>query len=173
MLQTLELLGHAAQGVAEPLRERIATEAAWLRHLVETGAERKPGDLLDGLAATARRLGLRVQLRAAQLDRPYSSHRRLLAQHVDALLGAAEEALANVLKHAGVANAVVRATADETAVTDAARGFDPGVRGRGTGISRSIVERLEAVGGSATVDSSPGLGVRVTLVARVQSSEEI
>lgn len=172
VLQTLELLGNIGRGVPEPLREHIATEAAWLRQLVETGTEREPSDLLDGLnslAATARRLGLRVQVRAAQLVRPDSPHRRLPPESVDALLGAAGESLANVLKHAGVADAVLRATTDGTTVTitvaDAGRGFDPAAAGRGTGIPRSIVERMDAVGGSASIDSSPDLGTRVTLSA--------
>ena len=170
VLQTLELLDRTALGVPEQLREHIAAETVWLRHLVETGAEREPGDLLSGLdqlAATAHRLGLQVHVRAAQLHRPDSAHFRLPDTHVSALLSAAGEALANVVKHAQVREAVLRATNDGSSVTitvaDAGRGFDPGAPRRGTGITRSIEARIAAVAGRVVVDSTPGLGTRVVL----------
>jgi signal transduction histidine kinase len=170
VLQTLEMLGRAVDTLPQPLREHVSAEASWLRHLVETGAEREPADLLSGLeelAVRAGRLGLRVQVRAAQLNRPDSAHRRLSADQVNALIGAAGEAVANAAKHAGVPDVVIRATAGEAEVTvtvvDAGCGFDPASVTRGVGLPQSIEARLAAVGGRAEIDSAPGQGTRVVL----------
>jgi signal transduction histidine kinase len=82
-------------------------------------------------------------------------------------VGATQEALANVAKHAGVQQAVVRvASTDngvEVTVRDHGRGFDLERPAGGFGIAQSIIGRMRDVGGRATVWSAPGRGARVTL----------
>ncbi|MFC4858692.1 sensor histidine kinase [Actinophytocola glycyrrhizae] len=85
-----------------------------------------------------------------------------------ALAGGVREALTNVVRHAGVDAATVSVRlADDTIhveVADEGTGFDPArVHGHRYGVTRSILERLTRVGGSAAVISSPGNGTSVRL----------
>src|SRR6185437_2418178 len=79
-----------------------------------------------------------------------------------------QEALTNVMKHAGAASARVTLAADaksaSLAIEDDGRGFDAGARATSVpnGLGLLIMEqRLRAVGGSLRVVSSPGAGTRV------------
>lgn len=86
-----------------------------------------------------------------------------------AFVRAVREALANVERHAEVGTAVlsVRGEGDRVVVTVADRGVgfhpDEVTRSR-RGIRSSVVERMVAVGGSATITSRPGAGATVRLV---------
>jgi signal transduction histidine kinase len=75
------------------------------------------------------------------------------------------EALNNVAKYAEASSAEIRlAQRDrslEFQVRDDGRGFDPSSTGYGTGL-QGIVDRLDAIGGSVTIESEHGTG---TLVA--------
>lgn len=170
VLQTFDSLLRGERIADQRLRDHLATESAWLRHLVETGDERVSGDLvaaLDAAAARAGRQGLKVQVNAAALAVADSPHLRLAREQTAALADAAAEALANVLKHSGADNAVVRARIDGGAVrvtvTDSGCGFDPVGARRVSGLELSVARRLAAVGGGATVDSAPGAGTSVEL----------
>jgi signal transduction histidine kinase len=79
------------------------------------------------------------------------------------------EALTNVVRHAGVGEAVISLCRNEDTVTvevaDQGAGFDPlHVKGHRYGVTRSIVERMARAGGRAEVISRPGHGTRVRLV---------
>ncbi|HEY6748771.1 MAG TPA: ATP-binding protein, partial [Mycobacteriales bacterium] len=85
-----------------------------------------------------------------------------------ALAGAVTEALTNVARHAGPCrvrlDAVAPAGAVTVEVTDDGRGFEPArVPGSCRGLRESLVGRMRAVDGSATVTSEPGSGTRVLL----------
>jgi signal transduction histidine kinase len=86
-----------------------------------------------------------------------------------ALAGAVTEALTNVVRHAGRARVRVHAgPADSGGVTvevaDDGAGFEPAaVPASRRGVRESLVGRMRAVGGTATVSSAPGLGTRVVL----------
>lgn len=85
-----------------------------------------------------------------------------------ALLGAAGEAVVNAAKHSGtdlVWVSVDRRSPSGTMVVvhDEGHGFDPTTTPEGTGITHSIRERVAAVGGGATVASTPGRGTDVTV----------
>lgn len=93
-----------------------------------------------------------------------------------ALSAATHEALNNVRVHAGSdasnpckpaqcrVEVVGRRDCVRVTITDTGCGFDVsrGTEGR-HGVSQSIVERMRAIGGSATLASHPGDGTRVTL----------
>jgi signal transduction histidine kinase len=93
-----------------------------------------------------------------------------------AFCGAVREALGNVAKHAGVAEATVHASGTGSTVTveitDLGRGFDPTKSrdGTGFGLTGSIAQRMRRVGGAATVTSTPGAGTTVRLVWPVTSA---
>lgn len=83
-----------------------------------------------------------------------------------AIFNGVREGVTNVARHAGVREAELRAWMDDDGavveLSDAGRGFDPqSVPARRRGISGSIIGRMDAVGGSASVTSHPGTGTRV------------
>jgi signal transduction histidine kinase len=112
------------------------------------------------LSAVHSRHGRLVELRVT------GAARRLPAPVEDATFGIIQEALNNVIKHAGAARTDVSLHFDadtlRVSVEDAGVGFDPGApRQSGTFGMSSMRERAEAVGGRLIVDSAPGRGTRV------------
>lgn len=90
---------------------------------------------------------------------------------VRALLQAAREATVNAAKHSGADTVDVFAEAApdgvEVFVRDRGVGFDPDTVPDGRlGVRRSIVDRMERHGGTATIRSAPGEGTEVTLSTR-------
>ena len=84
-----------------------------------------------------------------------------------ALYFVAMEAVQNAAKHSGGATTRVRLRGDaqgwELTVEDDGAGFDPGTLGSGGGSGLvNMRDRLDAVGGTVTVVSSPGAGTTVT-----------
>jgi signal transduction histidine kinase len=79
-------------------------------------------------------------------------------------LRAAQEALANVRKHASAAHIRIEYTEGQIAIIDDGCGFDPATAREGYGLP-GLRNRAAAYGGTATVSSVPGAGttVRVTL----------
>jgi signal transduction histidine kinase len=97
------------------------------------------------------------------------------------LFHSTREVLFNIVKHAGVKQAslhMARRDRDhaEILVADEGIGFDPSSRpteGAGTtgfGLF-NIRERIELAGGRMQIDSSPGGGTRITLLAPLQQAE--
>lgn len=85
-----------------------------------------------------------------------------------AIQAAAHEALANVARHAQAGNCHVEVRQEGSGVRvdviDDGRGFDLTRRPVGRlGIGRSIIQRMDDVGGQAHTTSEPGRGTRVTL----------
>jgi signal transduction histidine kinase/putative methionine-R-sulfoxide reductase with GAF domain len=126
----------------------------------------------DGLAAAIRQhlaviaqddLALRVDA-AGYI--PQAEH------HEEALYRIAQEAIANVSKHAQARHVDVRLRTDEDGtrltVADDGRGFDAGPRdassgGSGLGL-RSMQERAGALGGTVSLTSAPGQGTTVEVL---------
>jgi signal transduction histidine kinase len=171
VLQHLEYIaagGYADEPDVDALRAVAARAADELRAYVDGDDAAAPRDLSVALAtvtADARLLAsdLRIRLvvgpEAADLSQPV----------VEALAAATREALANVAKHAAATRATVRADVTGAAavirIEDDGTGFDPGRTPLGSGLRHSVLDRLTRVGGSATLQSSPGAGTRVTLTA--------
>lgn len=171
VLQTLETLARG-RWLADPeIRAHIASEAAWLRALVEGVDLEHERDLLTALQLLVRRnesMGLRIELNFSRLRDTEQWRARLRPELVDAVVDATREALTNVAKHAGVDTAVVRASATDDALTvsvlDQGCGFEPDKVSRGIGLARSIRGRLAELGGTARIESAPGAGTYVELV---------
>ena len=96
-----------------------------------------------------------------------------------ALLRVAQSALANVTQHAKANTAVVTLTYLSDAVTldvaDDGVGFDPAIPcahpGRGFGLP-AIRQRIEALGGSTTVESAPSEGTMLAVTLPVSREGE-
>jgi signal transduction histidine kinase len=75
------------------------------------------------------------------------------------------EALQNAAKYAEASSAVVRLGQEDGnlvfTVSDDGRGFDPVATARGSGL-QNMADRLEAIGGSVDVASTPGRGTTIT-----------
>jgi signal transduction histidine kinase len=75
------------------------------------------------------------------------------------------EALQNAAKYADASEGVVRLGQEDGhlvfSVTDDGRGFDPATTPPGSGL-QNMADRVEALGGSVEVESSPGAGTKVT-----------
>ncbi|HLB62949.1 MAG TPA: sensor histidine kinase [Actinomycetota bacterium] len=84
------------------------------------------------------------------------------------------EALQNVAKYAGASKASIRLTATDRelafGVSDDGVGFDPSATRYGTGL-QGMADRLEAIGGTLTIESEPGRGTSVTGRVRVGGDE--
>jgi signal transduction histidine kinase len=93
-----------------------------------------------------------------------------------ALYRVTQESFSNIAKHARAATASARLTTDADAgvtliIRDDGRGFDPdSVQSDHMGL-RIMGERLESVGGSFTVESSPGSGTTITAIWRPSASD--
>jgi signal transduction histidine kinase len=113
--------------------------------------------LADGLASLARSIGgVRVTVEADECALP---------EHVEiALYRIAQEALQNVVKHAGASAASVELCCDPglvcLRVADDGTGFHPDAAAYGFGLS-GMAERAELVGGHLDVRSAPGRGTTV------------
>ncbi len=90
------------------------------------------------------------------------------------LLRAAQEALANVRKHAGATTVLITLTmsADGVgiSVSDDGTGFEPSAAAAGYGLA-AMRGRVEESGGSVQVESAPGRGTRVQVLIPSTSQE--
>ena len=179
VLATLTLLAHSGVGVsANALILQAGDDARLLRQLRlgSTPTPTSSGDYsLTGTATAESVLGNTlesVKQRFGRMGLTVSWHgtgQVLLPSDVlDAFLGSLAECLENVRRHAGVTEAHVTITDDDTTVramvTDTGVGFDPsGISEGRLGFKESVVARLREVDGKARVFSAPGSGTTVVL----------
>jgi signal transduction histidine kinase len=162
-LQTLELIGSGYIEDTEVVRERARAEAQRLR-LALAGIE--PDDVLDEALS---QLCIEFAGHGLQVDYTNGGIPELSMEASKVLSDAAREALRNVVKHASVGVAVVRAAPHEggvqLTVRDHGAGFEVTETESGFGLRQSVTARVEEVGGSVAIWSEPGRGTRVTLWA--------
>jgi signal transduction histidine kinase len=150
--------------------EEAVSEARWeLTEIIDRVRADPVGrrDVAEAVRRYARswsgRHGTTVDIRTA-------SHETCPADVGDAVVLAAQEALANVARHAQASRVQVNAACSDQSVrleiVDDGVGFDPQQR-RGHGLS-IMAERLAAVAGEATITSAPGDGTRVVVTWPVQ-----
>lgn len=165
VLTTLTLLARGPDTLSAPMRERCAQDAKYLRSVVRSVSDGAPPGLNAALAEAIfaqSRYGLNIHYSSDALpaDVPEPA--------VDAIRHAVMEALNNVAKHAAATEVWAVATGEPdgevvVTITDRGVGFDQDTTGHGTGLSRSIRDRMAEVGGTAKVHSSPGNGTTVEI----------
>lgn len=164
VLQTLALIQREpddSRRVATLARRQERELRAWLYPEREPGSPGTLAGVLETAAAEIEELhGIRVEL-VRTGDAPAD-------ERVRALVLAAREAMTNAAKHAGVVEIAVFADASPEHVAvyvrDRGAGFDPAaIPPDRRGIAHSIRERMESVGGTARIVSTPGEGTEVEL----------
>ncbi|MDQ2816313.1 MAG: ATP-binding protein [Actinomycetota bacterium] len=167
VLQTLEMLAGTDWIGDKQVRRRVAVEAAWLRSFVKDGAGNQSPHLLEALIEMIERhisAGLRVLVNDAQL-RASGGDDLLSPDGMSALIGAVDELLTNVAKHAEAGEVTVRIAPSgggvQASVVDGGRGFDPDQPTNGTGLRHSVRGRIEEAGGVVRLDSAPGQGTSI------------
>ncbi len=175
VLQTMEILVSSGELDSTRLGEQLRAETRWLRTVVEGGVAEQTDDIVGALhqvVSEHARRGLHVDLTDARLRGRRDLCRQVAPEVVAAVAGAVRELLTNVRKHSGVSAAVVSAGFEDGAllvsVADDGVGFQPDERRGGTGLARSVRQRLEEVGGTVAVESAPQAGTYVELVVPVQ-----
>ena len=120
-----------------------------------------PADLCASIGKVAAQAApLQVRLMSSQVSVPPA-----VTEHI---AGSVAEALRNVARHAGAAEAEVTIGGGDgwavVEVTDRGAGFDPGsVPASRRGVRESIAGRMSDIGGAAAVTSRAGAGTTVTL----------
>jgi len=148
----------AQQAARDNLAEARTLVAALVPPVLDAGLPAALGRLTE-------RFGHELKIRSTVDIR--GTVRGLPANCEVVLLRAAQEALANVRKHAGASTVAVTLSFGESAVElsvrDDGRGFDPGsgVPGNGYGLS-GMRGRLRQIGGQLTVHSGPHGGTTVS-----------
>lgn len=164
-LQVLEIVAGDWDLGPERLRAYAERESAYLRRVI-AGDDMHAGGCslaadLEDLAGEFAALGVTVRLRFDDGVVEPDVHQRV------ALVDAAREALTNVRKHAGVLAADVHARCDGDgglvlSVVDEGAGFE--ARTSMSGLRRDVRVLMASVGGSAEIQSSPGVGTTVSLM---------
>jgi two-component system sensor histidine kinase UhpB len=183
-LQTLEG-GRGADAAQEALRTAVeSVDRAIGQIRVMSFALRPP--ILDDLGiAAALRSHADRQARAAGIEAHLlisTPDDRLPRAIETACFRVAEEAIVNVIRHAGARNLWIalarRGQAVELTIRDDGRGFDvaatlKGAQGARLGLS-SMIERAASAGGSVKIHSTPGAGaeVRVTFPCAADAAGE-
>lgn len=178
VLQTLALIQRSAGDPVQVARLARAQERD-LRAWLYAGSPAPGGSLAAELRAVAAEAedahGVHVEVVVVGPDEPVDDRLR-------PLVAAAREAVGNAARHAGVpvvdvyaevAPAGVPGGRTEVFVRDRGRGFDlAAVPDDRHGVRRSILDRMERHGGTASVRSEPGWGTEVRLVAAPRQEEE-
>ncbi|MFF5177229.1 sensor histidine kinase [Micromonospora sp. NPDC000316] len=149
----------------EAVRARCGRDADFVRRLIaEEGPEQATslGARLAAAAEAADAFGLRVNLLVGEL--PDAIPDRV----VDGIGDATREALNNVALHAATGRAWVTTDWTDRTLTvrivDRGRGFTPDRATSGSGLRRSVKQRMREAGGFAQVFSEPGDGTCVELM---------
>jgi NarL family two-component system sensor histidine kinase LiaS len=159
----------------EHSRQAQAEMQALLNELRPVGLDERGlvAALVDHLVAFERREGIAVHWQTEAAD-----DLLLPPPCEQALFRVAQEALANVARHAQATHVTVELRVMPEAVTlqvsDDGRGFDPSAVEAGSTMGlRGMQERLSGLGGTLTVDAAPGAGTRITAsLPRPAPSEE-
>jgi signal transduction histidine kinase len=170
MLHSAALRDDAAPAeVREALTQGAELIDAEIDNLSALIAELRPAaldeiGLVPALRTLAERKGREGGLSIEVLARLGDDGGRLPTETENVLYRLVQEALNNVVKHAGAARveAVLERVGDvvEVAVGDDGRGFDPLATSGGFGLT-GMRERVELAGGTLRIESAPGKGTRV------------
>lgn len=154
VLQTLTLIQKDPNDARRLARRQERELRAWLYPTTATGTL---ADAVDAAAAEIEELhGVRVEV--------VHTGDAVLDERSQALVLAAREAMANAARHSGADEVSVFVEPTAVYVRDRGRGFDPDAVGADRrGLAESIRGRMERVGGTANIVSTPGEGTEVEL----------
>jgi len=167
VLQTLAMIQRSGspQEMSSLARSQERELRSWLYGRARTGAEiltdASVSDAVDAMAARVERLQ-RVAVETVVVgDRP-------LDERLRSLIDACGEGVMNAARHSGASEVSVYLEMDDGGATafvrDQGKGFDPAlVPSDRRGIADSICGRMERIGGTASIVSSPGLGTEIRL----------
>src|SRR5436190_6509346 len=171
ILLRLEALSHSAPpDLEEELSElkRLVNQA--MNELLQLARQLRPTalddhGLLPAMASHVRRFaaqtGIKTDLNASGESSELQPDEEIAVYRI------AQEALANVARHADARSVEVNLRAEagggvQLTVRDDGRGFETGRPGRGLGLG-GMAERARLVGGELTIESQPGAGTRLCL----------
>ncbi len=150
-------------GQLDRLHDLAQSALAAMRTLV---TELRPPPLAGGLAAALRQHAAARAVTeglAVELEITGDPQARLAPAEEQGLLRIVQEALNNIVKHAGVAEATVRLHLAEPfwlEISDRGQGFAPASAAPGLGLA-GMGERAAEIGWRLEVDSAPGGGARI------------
>jgi signal transduction histidine kinase len=166
VLSTLTSLARSSLVDDDGLRARCAADAAYLRSSAPDDPDRRSSDSelrrgLEMMSETQSTPGFFVRIGVS------GRCHDLPAAVVHAIIRATREAVTNASRHSGAAGVEVRADFGPRRVridvVDHGCGRSPSAGHGGLGVRWSIIERMEEVGGAATVEYRPGKGTQVAL----------
>jgi two-component system sensor histidine kinase UhpB len=123
--------------------------------------------LLPAMASQVRRFAAQTGIKA-DLNATGSENAKLQPDEEIAVYRIAQEALANIARHAAASQVEVGLRTDgdgvQLTVRDDGRGFVPGAPADGGGLGLGgMAERARLVGGELTIESRPGSGTELCL----------
>ncbi|HET7397546.1 MAG TPA: sensor histidine kinase [Intrasporangium sp.] len=137
-------------------RQALTSVRESVAALREARSAQRLSDQLRTLAAEGSSAGLSASVEVE------GSERRLDSDVQEALYRAAQECLTNIHKHANAHAAVLRLAYRPNSVSLEVRDDGGGLGGNGGGFGLvGIRERVDGLGGSLTIESTPGTGVAV------------
>jgi len=149
---TVDLLEQSARNALAETRSLVATSAP-------------VGLTSDGIVSALERLAERFTRETGIAVRVSGEVPELPRETEVVLLRCAQEGLANVRKHSGAVTATLDLFSRDGSVGivigDSGDGFDPATLREGFGLS-GMRARLDLVGGSLRIDSTPGEGTQIT-----------
>lgn len=155
--------------------ERLEQEIGNLRALI---TDLRPAALDEfGAKGALETLALRVERNGIEVALSVELAERHTPELEAAIYRIVQEALTNTVKHGGVTKARVEVSEDgatvHVVVRDDGAGFDPGAATAGFGLL-GMRERVELLGGTLDIESTPGTGttVRVSLPAQGRAAPD-
>jgi signal transduction histidine kinase len=164
-------LAAAARSIYVDVREAILGLSSPLGSADANGADAGAADVEAAISTYAHRFGEAAKLAVSVEADGLGGYAPLPPETIANVVRIVQEALTNVRKHAAAGRVVIslagQADALEVTVADDGRGFDPTTPDGPTDWPhfgrQTIRERAEAIGGSASWESSPGEGTRFRL----------
>jgi len=148
---------------------RDLKELIWLANPINDTME----SLVSRLCQTTEDLLRDAQIRCRLDVPPHLPQHPLSLEQRRSLLLVIREALNNVIKHAAATEVCLRAQAHDggmqITIEDDGRGFTPATVRPGTLGLASMRQRIESLGGSFKLESSPGTGTRILMEVRFRN----
>jgi signal transduction histidine kinase len=152
--------GERLEGTAEATVAELETQITELSRLID---DLRPAPLERlGLAGAVESLALESANRGGfEIEAEVELEERLSGERERVLYRLVQEALTNVVKHAGAKHVTLRARAAdgsvEIVVADDGRGFEAGEAAEGRGLT-GMRERVQMLGGELSIDAASGKG---------------